>query len=74
MRKWGRRVCQTGLLMGVAMDCIALRVLADVGYFQCILWRKVCKSGNDVFTTYKAVLEVLVGRVRWCIKRKARLL
>ena len=69
MRKWGRR--GTGLL-GVVMDCIAVRVLAVLAYFQCILWRKVSKSGNDVFRAYKAVSEVLMRRGRWCIQCKAR--
>ena len=72
MRKWGRRVFRTGLLMGVVMDCIAVRVLAVVAYFQCILCRKVSKSGNLVFKAYKPVLGVLVRRGRRCNKRQVR--
>ena len=58
--------------MGVVIDCIAVRVLAVVAYFQFRLCMKVSKSGKVVFRAYKAVLEVLVRRGRRYIKRKAR--
>ena len=64
MRKNGRCVFLMVLLMGEAMECNSVRVVAILAYFQFTFWRKVSRSVNDLFEAYKAVSEVLVRRGR----------
>ena len=60
------------LLIVLAMDCKAGGFFGILAYFLCILRRKVSRSGNIMFRSQKAMLEVLVRGGRRYINRRAR--